>query len=276
MSAQKKDKQIDFSRSSFGRELWVNASEIYVNPLSQRKRVNKHVKDIIKEFDPNKFGRIIISYRPGYDKDGKYHIIEGQHRFEAATTLGVKEIPCVLIPTKNIKEDADAYLGYNTNRQHTTGADKYRIGLTAEDPKWLKVKEMLIYAGMPWEPEKVKLTYLGAIARHSFFNHSYENTFEAFNIMSKIWNPEECGSSILGGIIVFYINYIKGPSPQTTAETFITKIKNDGMTPKEIVSDATELKLKMGSGDIKHHVANLLVGRYNTKTRKKSLKLNLV
>ena len=57
--------------------------KLNVTETSQRDKLNKKkINDIIKDFDPNLLGIITVSYR-----DGKWYIIDGQHRAIALNTI---------------------------------------------------------------------------------------------------------------------------------------------------------------------------------------------
>lgn len=60
----------------------------------QRKARPAHVKNIISSIERIGFVVLMIVV----ERDGQYVIIDGQHRFQAAKKLGIKEFPVVVVP----------------------------------------------------------------------------------------------------------------------------------------------------------------------------------
>src|SRR5947207_14700582 len=62
----------------------------------QRKARPAHLKALGASMERMGFITPLIAV----ERDGKYVIIDGQHRFQAAADLGVKEFPVVVVPEK--------------------------------------------------------------------------------------------------------------------------------------------------------------------------------
>lgn len=62
----------------------------------QRKARPAHVKNIVSSIERIGFVVPLIAV----EQDGRYIIIDGQHRFQAAKSLGIKEFPVVVVPTE--------------------------------------------------------------------------------------------------------------------------------------------------------------------------------
>src|SRR3954447_14141729 len=62
----------------------------------QRKPRPAHLKALTVSMERMGFITPLVTV----ERDGKYIVIDGQHRFTAGTELGVKEFPVVVVPSK--------------------------------------------------------------------------------------------------------------------------------------------------------------------------------
>ena len=62
----------------------------------QRKPRPAHIKQLTASIERIGFVTPLVTV----ERDGKFVIIDGQHRFTAGTELGVKEFPVVVVPDK--------------------------------------------------------------------------------------------------------------------------------------------------------------------------------
>lgn len=81
--------------------------EMYVIPVEklrvieiQRKPSEYHVKRLVESIRKIGFVTPLIAIR----KQDNFIIIDGQHRFLAAKEIGIKELPCIVIPNKYANE----------------------------------------------------------------------------------------------------------------------------------------------------------------------------
>lgn len=71
-------------------------------PKIQRTLSDKHVEKLVESI--NKVGFVEpLTVIPSEEEEGKYEIINGQHRYMAGKKLGMSEFPVIILP-KNLKE----------------------------------------------------------------------------------------------------------------------------------------------------------------------------
>ena len=75
----------------------------YQSPVKE-----SHVKDIVKNFNPEATGIITVSHR-----DGKYYVTDGQHRVEAYKRMGIKYIYAEVHEGLTQEEEAEMYILLN-------------------------------------------------------------------------------------------------------------------------------------------------------------------
>ena len=76
----------------------------------QRETSSKTIWSLIREWDITKCNFLHISYR-----DGKFYVIDGQHRMEAAKYLRVKELPCIILTGLSQADEALIFSRQNRN-----------------------------------------------------------------------------------------------------------------------------------------------------------------
>lgn len=102
----------------------LNFDTHYQRGISEMK-----VREIVRKFDIGVIGALIVSVR----EDGKYYVIDGQHRIQAMKLLNIKEIMCVVHHGISIAEEALMFSKCNTTRKSPSALDNYKALLVASD-----------------------------------------------------------------------------------------------------------------------------------------------
>lgn len=109
----------------------IALGKMTVLPTAQREFNQDRVNELLREFDVDLINRIVVS-----ERNGSYHIIDGQHRWRAlqdflGTGWETQKIPCVVHTGLNDKDEAELFLKYN-NTLTVRVVDKFLVGVTAE------------------------------------------------------------------------------------------------------------------------------------------------
>lgn len=78
-----------------------------------------HAREIVKRFDETLFGFPLLSNR-----DGKWFVIDGQHRVNAALALNLKEIECQVVRNLTKEQEAELFLQANVQKRRLSGVDR--------------------------------------------------------------------------------------------------------------------------------------------------------
>jgi hypothetical protein len=106
---------------------------------------HSHIKKIVSNFDERAFGRVIVSMRD----DGRFAIIDGNHRREAALHLGIIDIPCTVFLDLTQEEEAELFVHYNMTKNLT--ALNIEKGLIAQRDKGaIERRQVLKRNGLDW------------------------------------------------------------------------------------------------------------------------------
>ena len=110
---------------------WVYVSALMIDETYQRHVRDHHVSRIIKNFDPDMFGNLIVSARKG----GGMYVVDGQHRVEAVKRMGWRDqrVPCIVYHGMTREEEARAFFYPQSNRVQLIPAERFKARLAAGD-----------------------------------------------------------------------------------------------------------------------------------------------
>jgi hypothetical protein len=114
-----------------GNLLWINKSQLYIDTQYQRPLTPKLVGRIMANWSWVSCGTLLVSKRPS---SGKFFILDGQHRWEAACQLPlIRDLPCLLFELDTVQDEAIGFLASNTERKIPTLANQFKALLTTGD-----------------------------------------------------------------------------------------------------------------------------------------------
>lgn len=84
----------------------------------QRRLDKAHVRDLAAHWDDAECGIIILAYR-----SGRFYILDGQHRVEAAKMLGIERLYCLIHNGLNYNQSADRFARQGERTKKLTGGE---------------------------------------------------------------------------------------------------------------------------------------------------------
>jgi hypothetical protein len=130
---------------------WVDVGLIDVDSNYQREIRPALVDRILRGFSWAKFGALVLTRKD----DGRYNVVEGQHRWKAAELHpDISDVPAVIEPHAGMADEAGNFLAINRDRMAVTSVEQYWAGLTAGDPTALAVSAVLQSAGCDVVPSQ--------------------------------------------------------------------------------------------------------------------------
>ena len=126
------DATIEINGKHFpGRDEKIPVFKLFSAAHCQRKIKTKKVDDIFNKYDDNLVNQITVSLR-----DGRYYIIDGQHRVTAIKKkFGSNAVvKCRVIPGLTIKDEASYFRKINKSQQEISSNDDFNSGYYEEDP----------------------------------------------------------------------------------------------------------------------------------------------
>lgn len=103
---------------------------------SYQRIVYSHWKAIASGWDEYRCGTLIVSYR-----DGKFYVVDGQHRMLAARSKGVENLHCLIHTGLTPAQEAAIFSRQNDNCKRLSKHDQFRAGVSAGFPVAMAVKQ---------------------------------------------------------------------------------------------------------------------------------------
>ncbi len=108
----------------------VLLGKMSVLPIAQREYKEWRVNRLLRKFDIDRLGYLIVS-----ERGGAFHIIDGQHRWRALCAfLGdgweQQKLKCIVHTGLTDADEADLFLSYN-DKLTVTVSDKFNVAVTA-------------------------------------------------------------------------------------------------------------------------------------------------
>ncbi|HGG04776.1 MAG TPA: hypothetical protein ENK28_04905 [Aliiroseovarius sp.] len=115
-----------------GAVAFVDVADLLIDDAYQRRievRGWKNVQRIAENFEWSKFSALMVSRRA----DGRFAIIDGQHRAHAAALLGLKQVPALIFELTP-REEASAFSWINGSVTAMTPNQVFKAALAAFEP----------------------------------------------------------------------------------------------------------------------------------------------
>lgn len=125
--------------------LWVPLADLVIDERYQRVLTapgRRMIQRIADGFDWRMYQPILIASTG----DGRYAVVDGQHRAHAAAVAGLATLPAMVVPMTPV-EQARAFVGVNRDRIKLEAAAVFRAELAAGQPVAVEADRLVAAAG---------------------------------------------------------------------------------------------------------------------------------
>lgn len=205
------------------------------------------VERILKKFEWRKFGAVVLSRKP----DGRFNVVEGQHRVKAATLHpAVDKVPAVIVDHDKTAAEADSFLAINRDRMAVSSVEQYWAGLTAGDDTAIAISRVLQSAGCDVVPAqghyKPNLTNSISAIDRCLKRYGHGATRRALLIIRAAW-PDDAKS--LRGTLITALARIIRNNEKTVADPELVAAIRPQSIAKLTAHAETFRKLSGGSAE---------------------------
>ena len=189
------------------------------------------VAKIAKDFNEGLIGVLIVSYR-----DGRYYVVDGQHRLEAAKKVGIEDVICQVHTGLTYEEEANLFREYNRQRKGLSAHDMFKAALEAKDPIAIDIMNLVDKYDfkLPLYSAKVDNYITATAAVQSIYKRIGSSGFERLlKLLRDTWNGERSSleRNFMNGLSLF----IKLHSDEFDDEEFIKKLSK--VSPESILRE---------------------------------------
>lgn len=212
------DRQAPGSRASHVGEVYVADMRISdaVDP-AQREINNDWVNKLVAEFDPDAFGLITVNLR----SDGKYYIVDGQHRVEAMRLLGWddQKVDANIYEGLTLPQEAELFLQLN-RRLAVPALATFRVGVTAGREEETAINEILEGLGLRVGHHRTggAISAVGTL-RRVYRNFGGEILSRALAIIKIAFGDEGLSTAVVDGMAMFVARYGETINDDRVTET---------------------------------------------------------
>lgn len=126
---------------------WLPVAKLSVDPKYQRDtgstRSRHLIKKIIENFRWPRFSAVlVVKHKTGW------HVIDGQHRVEAARGLAISHVPAIELPHSTPAEAAADFVAINNDRVSVTAYHIHYAMIEAEEPTALAIERICKAVGV--------------------------------------------------------------------------------------------------------------------------------
>lgn len=240
----------------------IRADRLLVDHNYQRELVPARVRSIVNDFDFDALGVLIVSYR-----DGRYYVIDGQHRHAALMELGLGEweVTCKVYEGLTDSDEAAIFVEANNTRK-PSAYDIFKASLRARDPECVGVTAIVERNGLEIaaygrDGTVTCVTTLRQIYRAAPFGVLLDKTLgvavDAFGVRSVAVEGH-----VLAGISIVLKTY----EDKIDRPTLVQKLSKAPGGASGLVGRARTLR-EMRSASLDRLVAAVIVAEYNKGRR---------
>jgi hypothetical protein len=245
----------------------LKAERLTVDHTVQRALNERRVETMVLEFNEDALGVLTVSDRG----DGTYHIVDGQHRWAAATKFGVSYVQCKVY--KGLaREDEAALFRVLNDTKIVNALDRFRVRVVEKEPVAVDIFGILdktgwripVHAsnrssGVINSPVALEWVYKGAAIRSTRQPNILRQTIE---VITAAWGYDADGmrSDVVRGVGAFLTRY-EGILDLTKVVRMLTQYPGG---PLKLQADGTIIR-SMRSTTAPDSVASILTDLYNRK-----------
>lgn len=205
-----------------------------------------NAKKIADNWDKEACEFLLVSYR-----NGKFYVIDGQHRLIAAKIKGIESLPCVIFTGLTKSEEARRFSIQGNGRKKLTPNDTFKANLECGNTEYkevatdMEIKRICDKYGVTITKSNFNLNCspkrLRSISRpRIIINGTGSECFEwILNVITNS-NWDECVDAYEKDMLMlfraYYIEHTRIGNMEEATEK-ITKVMNS-MTPKELIAQA--------------------------------------
>jgi hypothetical protein len=131
---------------------YVNPRDLYIDPAYQRsigERGLKQIRKIIENFEWSKFKLPTCCYSENFKAETVLFVLDGQHTAIAcASHPSIETIPVQIVEAATVEEQAEAFIGLNTERLGVTSLQLHQAATVAGDAMALRMEDICRNAGV--------------------------------------------------------------------------------------------------------------------------------
>lgn len=221
----------------------------------QRPVNMKTVMRILNDFDEDIIGVVIVSHR-----DGRYHIVDGQHRVEVLKRKGYSNCICQVFEDMTYEQEAEKFCKLNCGRKTLSIQDKFVASVESGNKMDRHILDIINNSGAKFKRDfNSRNGYVSCVGtcREVYIKRGPIVLHETLSIIMKSWdgNHKTLSASMIRGLSMYLnkVMFIEGYN----RDYIIDKLRE--VSPSYVFREATIYSIENDNYSIKHGSAILKV-----------------
>jgi len=250
---------------------WVDKLKCGVDHNYQREVKPHVVAKILRKFSWSKFGALSLAEQP----DGTFSVIDGQHRLEAAKLHPrIADIPAVVNRLDGTQQEANVFLGINTDRTAVTTVERFWAGIEAGDQAMIRIRDVLkradceIVASAGPAPRSNMTNSVTAVQR-AIDRYGEKAVIAACRTLKTAWHDDKAA---LNGTMITALSRIFRGNAEMSIERMQAQLNKKSRA--QLVADAHAMR-KIVGGAAETALSKTLVEIYNRQLQNNLISIGL-
>lgn len=243
---------------------WVSLSLTAINPKAQRPQDEEFVDHIVANFDPEQVGYPVVSHR-----DGKFYIIDGQHRIAAIKLWNESDkisIECRVYEGLSSEEEAEMFLRNNDKKTVPTFT-RFQVATEANWAVEVEINKIVKQCGLKVSQGKAP----GSISAVTTLRRVYDRAgatglAKTLLLIRDGFGDVGMGSTVIDAMALIVQRY----GDQIDGEIFIKKMASTHGGLTGVLNRAAVIQNTTGRSKA-NCVAAAIIDAYNTRQGGKKL-----
>lgn len=240
---------------------WLPLDQLAVDPTYQRdthtRRSRDRIKRIVERFAWRRFQPPTVAIAA----NGKYAVLDGQHRVEAARQHpDISEVPCYIVSAEEVRQQADSFVHINKERGNVPPTQLFYAELAARDPDALHIADICRRTGIAiaraGRPDGLPPGETLAVGKIKRLLAAYGDTPVVHGISALVQaageERDQLRAEVIAGSVSFFANF--GDDPKFDFERFVAALGSrtaeewleDARAYKKLMKGSTEVAIRIG------------------------------
>jgi hypothetical protein len=242
----------------------VPAANMFADPAYQRDLNPRRVAKMVTEFDVTQVGVLEVSARP----DGRYAIIEGQHRWAAALEAhpgrhrpNGLHLPCNVHTGLTVEDEADLFYKIDRNRKALSGWDRWKARRGSGDPAVVAIEATVAQYGLRIDPAPADRNIGATVALERIVEvGDLVLLARTLDLVTTAYSRirDSLDGQILHGLALILANY--DDPEEISIDQLILALQS---SPPSTIKSAAMMRRAEYRGELPRLVAAVVIDRYN-------------
>ena len=228
----------------------------------QRDLSGEFINKVLKNFDERLLGVILVSKR-----DGRYYVVDGQHRCVACQRAGVSKIYAEIRHNLSYNEEASIFRRSQFSRKLSPFAD-HKAGIEEADIESINIEKIVKESGLEFSKASADYKIAAVNTIYNLYKVYGEDILKrTLYLIAKSWKGDK--NSLTKGFIMGIALFVNRFGDSFEDKLFIEKFSK--IPPEDVIREARTLVSFSPNNNNPKAYVQILLYHFNKKMRKNKI-----